>query len=47
MGGIWGSASAGCALGALIGGPVGCFVGAHYGTIGWTAVTGLTGGFGR
>lgn len=47
VGGIWGSASAGCALGALIGGPVGCFVGAYYGTIGWTAVTGLTGGFGR
>ena len=47
VGGIWSSAFGGCELGALIGGPIGCIVGAHYGVIGWTAVTGLTGGFGR
>lgn len=45
--GVWQSASAGCALGAFFGGPWGCLVGAHYGPIGWAAITGFTGGFRR
>lgn len=45
VGGAWGAGAAGAALGGAIGGPVGAFVGAHYGVVGWTAITGATGGF--
>lgn len=45
--GVVGSASAGAVLGSAICGPACGFVGAHWGAVGWTAVAGFSGAFGK